>query len=138
MIARRSAACHVTSRRARRFRRFRSSIALTITEGADPGGALFTNGDRQACEASRDVVRHVTIRDHPFVERHAAIALDPPMTSIARFHDDPRLPPRLFLALFFALLCTDATTNGARFSFPFFLATEERPVASILTPTNSL
>lgn len=63
-------------RRARRFRRrsIARTIALTITKGGgDPGGALFTNGDRQAYEAPReDVARHAIVRDRPPIERHAA------------------------------------------------------------------
>lgn len=57
------------ARRARRLRRrsIAPTIALTITEA----GALFTDGDRQAYEAPRDVARHAIVRDRPPVERHA-------------------------------------------------------------------
>lgn len=73
-VARRSAACHVTLVEhvaSDAALSIAPTIALTITEADDPGGALFANGDRQAYEAPRDVARHAIVRDRPPVERHA-------------------------------------------------------------------
>lgn len=103
------------------------TIALTRTEAGDPGGALFANGDRQACEAPRDVARHAIVRDRPPVERHAPRFTSAPMGDRSpRFRDDPisRGAP---LALLHLPRRTPTMENGDLPRFPRAFSLFPRP-----------